>query len=82
MLFSFVIAVYWCVVYTIVGYVVLACVPALRVTLLNLITFVIGAFPGSLAFLSTVAFLNDHVAYRFGPLENYPIAFSLLGAGR
>jgi hypothetical protein len=80
MLLSFVIAVYWCFVYTIVGYIVLACVPALGLTLHNLIVFVIGALPGSLAFLYAVALLDDHVAYRLGALEKYPIAFSLLGA--
>jgi hypothetical protein len=80
MLLSFVIAVYWCLVYTIVGSIVLACVPNFRVTLLNVIAFVIGAWPGSYAYYYALGFLFDHVAYRFGPLGHYPVAFSLVGA--
>ncbi len=40
-----------CVTYTILGLVVLVCVPALRLTFLNLFLFLAGAFPGGLALL-------------------------------
>jgi hypothetical protein len=40
-----------CIGYAIVGSVVLICTPALRLTFLNLVTFVAGAIPGGLAFL-------------------------------
>jgi hypothetical protein len=43
MLLSFMIVVFWSVIYAFVGRIVLVAVPALRVTLLNLIAFVIGA---------------------------------------
>jgi len=78
MLLSFVIAVYWCLVYTIVGSIVLACVPNFRVTLLNVAAFVIGAWPGSDAYYYALGFLLDYPAYRFSPLEHYPVAFSLV----
>ena len=38
-----------CVGFTILGLIVLACVPALRVTVRNLVIFIVGAFPGTLA---------------------------------
>jgi hypothetical protein len=74
MLLSFMIAVYWCLVYTIAGYIVLAFVPALRVTLLNLFAFVIGGFAGS------AGILYVYGTYRFGLLDRYPMAIGLLGA--
>jgi hypothetical protein len=74
MLLSFMIAVYWCLVFTIVGLIVLAAVPTLRVTLLNLIAFVIGGFAGS------AGTLYVYGIYRFGLLENYPMTISLVGA--
>ena len=67
MLLSFMIAVYWCLVYTIAGFIVLAFVPKLRVTLLNLVAFVIGGFAGS------AGILQVYGMYRFGLLENYPM---------
>jgi hypothetical protein len=66
--------VFWCMVYSILGFIVLACMPALRVTLLNLIAFVIGAFFGSLALLYAYG------AVRFGPIQIYPDTISLIGA--
>ena len=38
-----------CVVFTVLGLIVLICVPTLRLTVSNLIIFVVGAFPGTLA---------------------------------
>ena len=38
-----------CVVFTILGSIVLGCIPTLRLTAVNLLLFVIGAFPGALA---------------------------------
>jgi hypothetical protein len=40
-----------CTAFGTLGLIVLACVPSLRVTFLNLLLFVIGAFFGALAFL-------------------------------
>jgi hypothetical protein len=40
-----------CIGYTILGLIVLACLPALRLTFLNLFLFLVGAFPGGLALL-------------------------------
>jgi hypothetical protein len=74
MLLSFVVVVFWCIVYSILGVIVLACMPALRVTLLNLVAFVIGAFFGSLAFL----YANG--AVRLGRLEINPGYINLVGA--
>ena len=37
------------VAFTVLGLIVLACVPALRLTIRNPVTFVVGAFPGTLA---------------------------------
>ena len=68
------IAVYWCLVYTIAGFVVLAFVPKLRVTLLNLVAFVIGGFAGS------AGILQVYGMYRLGLLENYPVSIGLVGA--
>jgi hypothetical protein len=73
MLLSFMIVVFWCLVYAIVGLIVLASVPTLRVTLLNLIAFVIGALIGSQIF----SFVYGQ--YR-GPLDNYPDFAHLVGA--
>jgi hypothetical protein len=64
---------FWCVIYAIAGLWVLAGVPALRVTLFNLIAFVIGAFAGSAASLSLYG------RYR-GRFDNYPDAISFIGA--
>ena len=77
---AFVIAMYWCLVYAIVGSIVLACVPTFRVTLLNVIVFVIGAWPGSYAYYFALGFFLDHLAHRVVILEHYPVAFSLVGA--
>jgi hypothetical protein len=67
------IVVFWCVIYTFVGLIVLASIPALRVTLLNLIAFVIGALIGSTIF--------SVVSGQFhGPLDNYPDAIHFVGA--
>jgi uncharacterized membrane protein YeaQ/YmgE (transglycosylase-associated protein family) len=74
MLLSFMLVVYWCLVYTIAGFIVLASVPKLRVTVLNLLAFVIGAFAGR------TGTLYVYGAYRFGFLENYPITIGLVGA--
>jgi uncharacterized membrane protein YeaQ/YmgE (transglycosylase-associated protein family) len=73
MLLSFMIVVFWCLIYTFVGLIVLATVPALRVTLLNLIAFVIGALIGSTIF--------SIVSGQFhSPLDNYPNAAHFVGA--
>jgi hypothetical protein len=40
-----------CIGYTILGMLVLACAPNLRFTVLNLVLFVAGAFPGGLVLL-------------------------------
>jgi hypothetical protein len=73
MLLSFMIVVFWCMVYGFVGLIVLATVPALRVTLLNLTAFVIGALIGSTVF--------SVVSGQFqGPLDNYPDAIHFAGA--
>jgi len=71
---SFMIVVFWCVVYAVVGLIVLACAPGLRLILLNLIAFLIGAFAGSVALLS----VYGSVPIR--RLHNYPDAVSLVGA--
>jgi|ERR1700674_5309508 len=73
MLLSIMIVVFWCVVYTFVGLIVLAIVPALRVTLLNLTAFVIGALIGSTVF----SILSGQFQ---GPLDNYPNAIHFAGA--
>jgi hypothetical protein len=73
MLLSFVIVVFWSVIYAFVGLIVLATVPALRVTLLNLVAFVVGGLTGSTIF---------SIAYgQFrGPWDNYPDAIHFVGA--
>ena len=73
MLLSFMIVVFWCVTYGFVGLIVLASVPALRVTLLNLIAFVVGALVGSKIFSIIYG------QYQ-GPLDNYPDAIHFVGA--
>jgi uncharacterized membrane protein YeaQ/YmgE (transglycosylase-associated protein family) len=73
MLLSFMIVVFWCVIYTFVGVIVLVTVPALRVSLLNLIAFVIGALIGSTIF--SIASGQFH-----SPLDNYPDAVHFVGA--
>jgi hypothetical protein len=73
MLLSFMIVLFWCVIYMFVGLIVLASVPALRVTLLNLIAFVIGALVGSTIF--SIAYGQFH-----SPLDNYPDAIHFVGA--
>jgi hypothetical protein len=73
MLLSFMIVLFWCVIYTFVGLIVLATVPALRVTLLNLIVFVMGALIGSTIF--SIASGQFH-----SPLDNYPDAIHFVGA--
>ena len=40
-----------CVAFTILGLTILRCIPGLRLTLFNLFLFVVGSFPGALAFL-------------------------------
>ena len=49
MLLPFIGFVAGCVVFTILGSIVLACVPTLRLSVVNLLLFVMGAFPGALA---------------------------------
>ena len=67
------IVVFWSVIYTFMGLIVLASIPALRVTLLNLIAFVIGALIGSTIF--------SVVSGQFhSPLDNYPDAIHFVGA--
>jgi hypothetical protein len=73
MLLSFMIVVFWCAVYAIVGLIVLASVPTLRVTLLNLIAYVIGGLIGSQIF--SIAYGQ----YR-GALDNYPDFARFVGA--
>lgn len=73
MLLSFMIVVFWCVIYGFLGLIVLASVPALRVTVLNLIAFVVGALAGSTIFSIVYG------QYR-GPLDNYPDAIHFVGA--
>jgi hypothetical protein len=51
MLLNFVIVVIYSCVYLILGSILLALVPAFRVTLLNLVVFVLGAFAGNFAVL-------------------------------
>jgi hypothetical protein len=73
MLLSFMIVVFWCVIYMFVGLIVLAALPTLRVTLLNLIAFVVGALIGSTFF--SIASGQFH-----SPLDNYPDAIHFVGA--
>ena len=73
MLLSVMIVVFWCVIYTFVGLIVLASVPALRVTLVNVVVFVIGGLIGS------TIFSIEYGQYR-GPLDNYPDAVHFIGA--
>jgi hypothetical protein len=80
MLLSFVLILYWCVVYMILGLIVLACIPTFRVTLLNAVAFVLGAWPGTYAYIYTSNLMFDHFALRLGPLEHYPVASTLIGA--
>jgi len=80
MFLSFVIVVYWCLVYTILGSIVLASVPTFRVTVLNVVAFVFGAWLGTYVWDYSSAFLFEHFALRLGPLERYPVASSLIGA--
>jgi len=42
---------FYSLVYTVLGSVALAAIPGLRVTLLNLVVFVLGAFAGGITFL-------------------------------
>lgn len=51
MLLNFVIVVAYSCMYAILGSLVLGLVPPLRVTLLNLIVFVLGSFAGGVGFL-------------------------------
>lgn len=59
-----------CVVFTVVGLVILSRLPKLRVTVPNLLVFVVGAFPGAaglgyldeLAFADAQHFLNSPAA--------------------
>jgi hypothetical protein len=53
MFLNFVIIVIYSFVYVIVGSILLALVPAFRVTMLNLVVFVLGAFAGNFAVLYT-----------------------------
>jgi hypothetical protein len=71
---SFMVVVFWCVVYAVAGLIVLACVPGLRLTLLNVIAFLIGAFAGSAALLSVYGSVSNR------RLHNYPDAIGLIGA--
>jgi hypothetical protein len=73
MLLSFMIVVFWCVVYAFLGLLVLATVSTLRVTFLNLTVFVIGALVGSTVF--------SIMSGQFqGSLDNYPDAIHFAGA--
>jgi hypothetical protein len=74
MLLSFMIVIFWCLVYWVLGAIVLAGVPALRVTVLNLVAFVMGAYPGSLAGWYVSGMI------RLGRLEINPVIVSLVGA--
>jgi len=64
----------WLVIYALMGVVVLAVIPAFRITLLNLVTFVVGAFAGSTALL----YASGSRPLRF--VEINPIEFVILGA--
>jgi hypothetical protein len=74
MLLSFVMVFFWCLVYSVLGAIVLGCVPTLRVTVLNLISFVIGAFFGSFVILWAYGTL------RLGRIEINPMFISLIAA--
>ena len=73
MLFSFMVVVFWSVIYALVGLIVLATIPALRVTLLNLVAFVVGALIGSTIFSIASGQFRS-------PLDNYPDAIHFAGA--
>jgi hypothetical protein len=59
--------------YSVLGCVVLACLPTLRLTVLNLLFFVVGAFAGGVAFLFVygqlvaAALLSDVAFYGMFP---------------
>ena len=65
------VVIYSCV-YAILGSIVLGLVPALRVTLLNLVVFVVGAFAGGVAFL----YASNSPVLQF--LKNSYVTFILL----
>lgn len=70
-----VLIVFWSVIYTVAGLIILASVPALRVTLLNLIALVIGALIGSIVFSSVYVYLVLRA-----PFNNHPNAAYFVGA--
>jgi hypothetical protein len=74
MLLSFVVLLFYSLVYVVLGSIFLALVPALRLTLLNLIVFVLGAWVGGLAFLLT--YVNTAPV----GFDKYPDAVRLVGA--
>jgi hypothetical protein len=51
MLLNFVIVAIYSCIYAILGVVLLALIPAFRVTLLNIVIFTVGAFGGAVTFL-------------------------------
>jgi uncharacterized membrane protein YeaQ/YmgE (transglycosylase-associated protein family) len=67
--------VFWCVIYSVMGLIILAIVPGLRVTLLNLIALVIGALIGSMIFSSLYVYLQLRA-----PFDNHPNAAYSFGA--
>jgi hypothetical protein len=74
MLLNFVTYMAYCCAYAVLGSIILALVPAFRVTLLNLIVFVLGAFAGAVTFLYS---FNSPVLQR---VNNY-VLFVLLYLG-
>jgi hypothetical protein len=68
-----------CISYAILGLIVLACVPTLRLTFLNLALFLVGAFAGGLGtlFLYGRAFMRDPL----GDVAFYGVFPSLLIGG-
>jgi uncharacterized membrane protein YeaQ/YmgE (transglycosylase-associated protein family) len=71
---NFIILLYWTIVYFVLGFIVLACVPQLRVTLLNLLAFVLGGFAGS----ELAVIVYGHLRTKI--LDSYPMTVSLVGA--
>jgi|SRR6267154_3903776 len=72
----------YCVCTTALGFIVLTCIPAFRLTLASLFLFVLGAFIGMFALVSLVLrgipYLGIHVDYKNDGFFVYPLA--LVGA--
>jgi hypothetical protein len=70
----------WGVLWTVIGIVLLSCVPAFRLTVNNLVVFLVGAFAGSNGFVYLYGAYYPFDRFGKSPLTVYIVGAVVCGA--